>query len=794
METILLILAKIGFQATQQEGLPTQHTRTIFYINNPDGSVRWFWASHVGKPLFLKFYNATTFRAKCFVVLVRLIFALRLQHFVFKKTRLALTQMQASPLFDLDAQWAIFTGTTGINRKALAYTTGEEGSFFMKIALQTQNKWLFTNECDAIQYWQKQDKEYFEMPTIVSKNADLLMLTEVGKDAKRAEKITPLHIKALKEIEKKTLRCLPIKFVPVYRTLREDLKSLTKKQDERVPQGILRKLQFLFDGIRTDTIVRTCLSHGDFTPWNMYVGKEKMALYDWELSNPCMPIGFDAFHFIIQQGILVERKSWKAIYADIREKLAPYYDIKRYLKYYILFNTVYYLKIYQQQAEWHTQIHWLLEVWNDALSMVLKEEKRNKSLVAIDIFDFLQKERYAVLKYNADIPENISEYSDIDLCLDHKTATKLLAYLKNHSLVKKAKVVTKSFMRNILLFLEDGDILSVDCIWQFKRKAVTMLDAQDLLRTIRINEQGIKQPSLQYEARFIGLFYALNKATIPAHYIPYMDVLRKTDSLLDIYLYEYSQQPTQNLPIIQEIVGSQAENEGILGLYNSVIYLSDTMRGWFASKGLMITFSGVDGAGKSTVIENMRYILEKKLRKKVIVLRHRPSILPILSVWTKGKEQARKDVLASLPRQGKNKNVLSSLLRFAYYYTDYFVGQFYVYARYILQGYVVLYDRYYFDFINDSERSNIHLPTFITKFGYRFLIKPDVNFFLYAKPEVILERKKELDSPTIQKLNDKYLDLFQSMQNNKLKKRYFAIENVEIEETLCEITQKILTV
>jgi thymidylate kinase len=794
METILLILAKIGFEAQPIENLPAQDTRTVFHIQNPDGSVRWFWASHVGKPLFLKFYHATTLRAKCFVFLVRLIFALRLQRFVFQKTRLAITQKEASPLFDFDAHWAIFTGTTGINRKALAYTAGKEGSFFTKITFQSDNKWLLINEYDAIQYWQKRGSQYFETPNITAKSANSLSFTEVGEGANRSEKITPLHIKALKEIAQKTLRCLPLKFVPVYRTLREDLKSLNAQQDERLPKGMLRKLQYMFDSIRPDTVVRTCLSHGDFTPWNMYVGEEKLALYDWELSKPSMPLGFDAFHFIIQQGILVERKSWKAIYADIREKLAPYYDIKRYLRFYVLFNTVYYLKIYQQQTVWHTQIHWLLQVWNDALSTVLQQEKRNKGLLAMDIFDFLQKEPYAVLKYNADYPENINEYSDIDLCLDHTTAHKLLDYLKSHKLVKKAKIVTKSFMRNILLFLEDGDVLSIDCIWQFKRKAVTMLDAQDLLQTIRINEYGIKQPSLEYEARFIGLFYALNKASIPAHYILYMNILKKAESLLDVYLYEYSKQPSQNLPIIQEIVGSNAENEGIWGLYNSLIYLLDTVRGWLASKGLMITFSGVDGAGKSTVIENMRYILEKKLRKNVIVLRHRPSILPILSVWTKGKKKAQQDVLASLPRQGKNKNMLSSLLRFAYYYTDYFVGQFYVYARYILCGYVVLYDRYYFDFINDSERSNIHLPTFITKFGYRFLIKPDANFFLYAKPEVILERKKELDSPTIEKLNDKYLTLFKAMQNKKIEKRYFAIENVALEDTLEKITQKILTV
>ena len=55
------------------------------YIKNPDGTVRWFWNSDSSKPLFLKFYNAATPKAKLFEVLVKTVFAMRLQKIVFKK-------------------------------------------------------------------------------------------------------------------------------------------------------------------------------------------------------------------------------------------------------------------------------------------------------------------------------------------------------------------------------------------------------------------------------------------------------------------------------------------------------------------------------------------------------------------------------------------------------------------------------------------------------------------------------------------------------------------------------------
>ena len=158
-------------------------------------------------------------------------------------------------------------------------------------------------------------------------------------------------------------------------------------------------------------------------------------------------------------------------------------------------------------------------------------------------------------------------------------------------------------------------------------------------------------------------------------------------------------------------------------------------------------------------------------------------MLPILSTWTKGNEQAQKDVLASLPRQGKNNSFLSSLLRFSYYFTDYFFGQFYVFFKHVLKGEVVLYDRYYFDFINDSKRSNILLPKTLTKFAYKFILTPDLNFFLYADSETILKRKKELDAATITSLNKEYIDLFNDFSQSN-KDSFHTIKNIILEETL----------
>ncbi len=53
----------------------------LFYRNNPDGSPRWIWPADLSKPVFLKFYNASSRRAKMLAWLIRTCFKFRLQRF-----------------------------------------------------------------------------------------------------------------------------------------------------------------------------------------------------------------------------------------------------------------------------------------------------------------------------------------------------------------------------------------------------------------------------------------------------------------------------------------------------------------------------------------------------------------------------------------------------------------------------------------------------------------------------------------------------------------------------------------
>ncbi|MFM8739131.1 MAG: hypothetical protein ACKOC0_02880, partial [Cytophagales bacterium] len=544
----------------------------------------------------------------------------------------------------------------------------------------------------------------------------------------------------------------------------------------------------------------TCLSHGDFTPWNMYLdSKAGLAIYDWECARRNMPFGFDAFHFIIQNQILVKRNRWSDIEQLITAQLfqpssfmgdyAPDQQ-QLYLKLYLLINTIYYLTVYQEQVNWHIQVEWLINTWNEALSSMLMNQKSNRELLLMDLIDFLSKRRYAALKLTNEAPEKISELSDLDLFIDSTHYQETIDFFHRYVLIKENRSSLKSFMASEHFILKDGGLLCVDFIWKLKRTNLELPISAEILDNAKTNSYGVKVADSVNNARYVAFFFALNNATIPQQYLGYQNALWFSNHPLDQLFLNYYQSKIDSNEIRNQVKQLRVNRSGS-AIRNWLNYILDTA-GEFARKdGMVITLSGVDGAGKSTVIEKLKSKIEKQLRRRVVVLRHRPSILPILSAWKKGRTRAEEEAANRLPRQGRNRNIASSLVRFFYYYLDYFFGQWYIAIKYVFRGYVVLYDRYYFDFITDSRRSNIELPTAFARWAYAFVREPDYNFFLFAKPELILARKQELDSLTIEELTNKYLSLFEKLNATKKTPRYISVENIELDTTLQLILSKI---
>ncbi|GAB4251194.1 MAG: hypothetical protein Kow0027_15020 [Saprospiraceae bacterium] len=413
-----------------------------------------------------------------------------------------------------------------------------------------------------------------------------------------------------------------------------------------------------------------------------------------------------------------------------------------------------------------------------------------------ELFYFLSsyEDKYVWLKAVVSHPTEIATCSDLDLLVKKDFLPTVRNFCITHHLVAFHNFKAFSHCTYLELFFEDGGFLQVDLLTGLVRKELRYL-TNDYVFSHRTKINGVSTYQPQVMLEHVMLFNFLNGSGIPYKYVRFFSQFndREQYKLFTFINEKYGtdfcsiQSMTvfkpHRLAAIQKYLLSQKENSLLKRAFRATAWLFDTAIAPLNDYGKIITFSGVDGAGKSTILGDLKEVLKNKYRKKVVVLRHRPSILPILSAWTQGKENAEAKAAATLPRQGKNHSKLSSIIRFAYYYTDYLLGQWVVWAKYLLRGYVVLYDRYYFDFIADGRRSNIALGEAIPKWLYRFVWKPDLNIFLYAHPVHIRKRKQELSEEAISELTHRYLKLFEAF-SQKHAGKHLPIENMNRQATL----------
>ena len=800
------------------------HQHSFFYINNPDGSVRWIFDSNSKFPGFLDLYNGSGLKGKVLKALFRIIFLLKLQFLVtsgrfYFFSRKSSLQESWKVKLDFDS-FSVFTGTVGPNRKVLfALHKKSKTIGFVKHPISYESLCLVSAENTFLKAME--DTVFTNMLLPKSKylgNGDIFVNNVSDSKIQSTYAFTNLHALALKDLYTLEKRNISLKNTPFHKDLRIMMAGFKFQSHVPFHDELCFYIKSLFESIDFDQKVNMTWAHMDFTPWNLFVpsNQQKLAVIDWELSKPGIPMLFDLFHFVFQSKILVERQSYKNIYQSIEQIISENtvikelveeskIDVKLHFRLYLLHNVAYYLNIYQKQPNLHIQVNWLAAVWKEALESEIKlvSNKSHREIFIADLFHFMQDKRYAWLHSREMKTSDISSSSDLDFLISKSSKNEILAFCKSHVLVGRVKNFQKSFMATTELFFSDGSFLSLDLITKLIRKNLVFMDANQVLDKAFMNSEGVKLPRKKDDLNYLILFYLLNNAKISEKYQRFFGQLNNEDrERLRLFVYTrygiYGANLTQtfkglfdNMSLIKNKISNRLVNSGFQFLRNSINYTIDTIRSLMFQKGLVISFSGVDGAGKSTLIADVAQRLKRDYRKKVVILRHRPSLFPILSAFRYGKKEAEKRAGETLPHQGKNYGLISSVLRFAYYYTDYLLGQTYVSVRYVSRGYVVLYDRYYFDFINDPRRSNISISKAIVNRLYSLIYKPKHNFFFYAAPEIIRERKQELSTSEISRLTMNYFSTFNRFEQKYTDSKYHCIENINREETLQEVFNQV---
>jgi thymidylate kinase len=792
---------------------------SFHYISQNEGHMRWLFQGSKLKSV-LAFYNASGKRGQFISRAIKLLSAFKLSSLITNGSVNIYSKGQNKLGREMAESWtecSIFMGTPGMQRSILvALIRSNTISRFLKIPTNQASTQLIQYEKESIVYVTSLESPYLKLPCLYpAKNSDTLCIENLQHSSSlRSASFTLIHASFIADcfnthaIKKPLNQC---EFWGQSKTAFDSKRFSTNTQISELA-ALGKKMIWLMDDQQE---VWTHWAHGDFTPWNMFVQEDKISLYDWELFRIEAPALFDLFHFQYQKGILMDHVSVQKIQEQLEcvfqenvlQELVfeKEVDLSFYHRLYLLSAISYFLQVFDQQ-ELILQNQWQIDAWMAALSReyhLLKSEGNCRKYFILGLNEALDQVPHAYLKFDFNSLTDLPDSSDLDIAIEKDGLERIVEFCKTNPMVKRLNRRTKSFMSIVEIHLNDGSFLSLDLIHNLKRKETTMISISELLKRSRHSKKGVMVPALKHDLAYAYAFYTLNNSTIPLRYYQHFSSVRN-EAKQKAVAYLNSVFGT-SFRSVEELFTDGKEGKAVLEktlksasflkrFKGKAHYFIDTVKDLIYNHGYTVTFSGVDGAGKSTIIEIVKENIETKYRKEVVLLRHRPGILPILSAIKHGKAKAEKIASDTLPRKGKNRSAISSILRFSYYYLDYLLGQIYVYFRYIARGKIVLYDRYYFDFINDAKRSNIQVNRKVATALYRFVMKPKLNIFLYAEAATILARKQELGAVDIKEMTKNYKSLFTALKLNSKKSRYTCIENNKLDNTIAAVLKEVAIV
>lgn len=191
----------------------------------------------------------------------------------------------------------------------------------------------------------------------------------------------------------------------------------------------------------------------------------------------------------------------------------------------------------------------------------------------------------------------------------------------------------------------------------------------------------------------------------------------------------------------------------------------------FNPSGKVIAFCGLDGAGKTTILDELNGIFVNLLKSKKVYYGYwRPYVLPeIRELFGKdnskcGVDKEKEKGITIIESEKKTKSRFISNFKLFYFWLDYMLAPF-KYGSVNQRGGIVLFDRHFIDMIVHPERFDMNVSRKLMCFLYKFIPKADYTFFLWCTPNEILERKQEFSYKEIEQMIRNYEEVGTKIKN-----------------------------
>ena len=196
------------------------------------------------------------------------------------------------------------------------------------------------------------------------------------------------------------------------------------------------------------------------------------------------------------------------------------------------------------------------------------------------------------------------------------------------------------------------------------------------------------------------------------------------------------------------------------------------------SPTLIVGVSGMDGSGKSTLIDRFVSAIKDSEFSDPILVHLLPPLIPMPHQIFKKK--STKTNYTSPYSELPVKSKLSAALRVIYYAVAFTLSKLWCICK-MRSGRVIIFDRSIVDFSIDLSRARI--PHFeISNVLVRFLLPPGIFFYLDAAPQTVVERKGELELEKARELSTRYNRIVQSQ----------IVQHLDGEKNTNEVYQRFL--
>ncbi len=172
--------------------------------------------------------------------------------------------------------------------------------------------------------------------------------------------------------------------------------------------------------------------------------------------------------------------------------------------------------------------------------------------------------------------------------------------------------------------------------------------------------------------------------------------------------------------------------------------------------GQMIVILGLDGSGKSAVIKGLSETLDK-VYSEVVHMHLRPRL---------GTDTSKLSFdSVSDPHGLPKRGWLFSVCKIFYFLLDYNLGHWLKVRPLLRDKKLVIFDRYYQDFLMDPKRFRYGGPAGLVQWASQLIPQGKHVIFLDAPVEVLRSRKQELGAEEMERQRQSYLNLMKTLPN-----------------------------